>query len=405
LNRFRHPILRSQILESADNFIVNQFGLATFTAAPGGGYVVKTFNFNLFPRDFRNDVSTVAKVFSSEAGSLEYLAQHKFDFNKMVYKGVPFMPLATQERLLKVCSGLVARCGPQQVTSKSRRLSATDAAQAYEHPMLRHMPETAQTRTIRESCMKGAARYAGGRSREGIPAALANHRCRPRLRVDADAQRDRVARVEHRRDARRRRRRERLAARARVLRAARTPPRRRLGALSMHLLPLSRDICKVRMAARARVLGAVRPPPRRRLGCNQVQSRTLSALRAASLIGNVRWRLSTDNATPCALQWRGFHMEKAGRWGDEGIRLTRATAAEAAALEAQEKAAKIAAIRVRSRNTWCMRTLCVSRVTTGLGSPDQIAVQLPAKSLTCAGSARPHQSVGRARRRRQASAT
>lgn len=89
-----------QVRESADKFVINQFGLSAFApeTGGGGGWVARTFNFNLFPRTFY----PVEKVFTCEAGSLEYLAKHNFDFNKMVYKGIPFMPLATQDRLLRV---------------------------------------------------------------------------------------------------------------------------------------------------------------------------------------------------------------------------------------------------------------------------------------------------------------
>ena len=91
---------RAQVRVSAESFVINQFGLAAFAPAAGGGggWEARTFNFNLFPRTFW----PVEKVFTCEAGSLEYLAKHNFDFNKMVYKGIPFMPLATQDRLLRV---------------------------------------------------------------------------------------------------------------------------------------------------------------------------------------------------------------------------------------------------------------------------------------------------------------
>jgi len=62
---------------SAQAFAINQFGVACF-APRGGAFEVQTFNFNLFPRSF----GAVDKRFTSQASSLEYLAKHKFDFNK-----------------------------------------------------------------------------------------------------------------------------------------------------------------------------------------------------------------------------------------------------------------------------------------------------------------------------------
>ena len=88
---------RVQLLESGQNFAINQFGLSAFTLTDTG-YVAKTFNFNIFPRSFRN----IEKVFTCQASSLEYLAKHNFDFNKVVYHGIPFLPLEDQGRLLKV---------------------------------------------------------------------------------------------------------------------------------------------------------------------------------------------------------------------------------------------------------------------------------------------------------------
>ena len=92
------------MLDSANSFVINQFGLAAFARDGNGGYVAKTFNFNLFPREFER----YDKVFTCQAGSLEYLAKHNFDFNKMIYKGVPFMPLEKRDKLLQVCHSTLA---------------------------------------------------------------------------------------------------------------------------------------------------------------------------------------------------------------------------------------------------------------------------------------------------------
>lgn len=37
---------------------------------------------------------TYQKRFLCDAGALEFLSGNKFDFNKFVYEGVPFMPLS-----------------------------------------------------------------------------------------------------------------------------------------------------------------------------------------------------------------------------------------------------------------------------------------------------------------------
>lgn len=82
---------------SAQAFIINQFGMSMFTLVDGA-YVARTFNFNLFPAVYQS----VDKRFMCQSSSLAYLAQHKFDFNKMVYDGIPFMTLEQRDLLLKV---------------------------------------------------------------------------------------------------------------------------------------------------------------------------------------------------------------------------------------------------------------------------------------------------------------
>ena len=71
---------------SAQNFLVSQFGLSTFKFE-NGEYTAKTYNFNIFPKKFMN----FDKRFSCQASSLEFLTEHKFDFNKFIYEGVGYL--------------------------------------------------------------------------------------------------------------------------------------------------------------------------------------------------------------------------------------------------------------------------------------------------------------------------
>lgn len=87
-----------QMHASARQFLVNQFGVAAFTCGADGGYTAKTFNLNIFPRSFQGSETR----FTCQASSLEYLAQHRFDFNKMVYDGIPYLQLAQKRHLLQV---------------------------------------------------------------------------------------------------------------------------------------------------------------------------------------------------------------------------------------------------------------------------------------------------------------
>jgi poly(A)-specific ribonuclease len=86
-----------QVRQSAEGFVINQIGFAAFRLVEEK-WEAKTYNFTIFPREFED----VSKIFSCDSGSLGFLATHKFDFNKMIYKGIPFMSLQQQERLLQV---------------------------------------------------------------------------------------------------------------------------------------------------------------------------------------------------------------------------------------------------------------------------------------------------------------
>eukprot|EP00892_Ulva_mutabilis_P009389 jgi/Ulvmu1/6822/UM031_0026.1 len=91
------PLRYYKMHASARRFLVNQFGVSAFSRSAGGGYTAKTFNLNIFPRSFAGSETR----FTSQASSLEYLAQHNFDFNKMVYDGIPYLQLSHKRRLVQ----------------------------------------------------------------------------------------------------------------------------------------------------------------------------------------------------------------------------------------------------------------------------------------------------------------
>ena len=86
-----------EMLQSSQSFVINQFGLSTF-AWDGTSYKAKTFNFYTFPRPFEE----YQPRFLSEASSLEFLSEHKFDFNKWIYDGIPYMPASLRDRKLEL---------------------------------------------------------------------------------------------------------------------------------------------------------------------------------------------------------------------------------------------------------------------------------------------------------------
>lgn len=86
-----------ELLQSSESFVINQFGLSTFIW-DGTSYSAKTFNFYTFPRSFEE----YQPRFLSEAKSLEFLSEHHFDFNKWIYKGIPYMPGSLRDKKLQM---------------------------------------------------------------------------------------------------------------------------------------------------------------------------------------------------------------------------------------------------------------------------------------------------------------
>jgi poly(A)-specific ribonuclease len=86
-----------QMYRSAQKFLVSQFGLSTFKYS-NGEYTAKTYNFNIYPRKFMN----FDKRFACQASSLEFLTEHKFDFNKFIYDGVGYLSLEQQASMKEV---------------------------------------------------------------------------------------------------------------------------------------------------------------------------------------------------------------------------------------------------------------------------------------------------------------
>uniref|UniRef100_A0A3P9A001 Poly(A)-specific ribonuclease PARN n=1 Tax=Esox lucius TaxID=8010 RepID=A0A3P9A001_ESOLU len=70
------------------DFLLFQFGLCTFTYDEAA-YVIKTFNFYIFPKPF-NRTSPDIK-FICQSSSIDFLASQGFDFNKVFRHGIPYL--------------------------------------------------------------------------------------------------------------------------------------------------------------------------------------------------------------------------------------------------------------------------------------------------------------------------
>ncbi|EPZ32187.1 Ribonuclease CAF1 domain-containing protein, partial [Rozella allomycis CSF55] len=79
----------SKFKDSASNFQILQYGICTFELQDDKKLLAKPFNFYLFPRS--NELLKTDLVFSCQSGSIDFLVNHNFDFNKTFYDGIPFM--------------------------------------------------------------------------------------------------------------------------------------------------------------------------------------------------------------------------------------------------------------------------------------------------------------------------
>mmetsp|Transcript_27351 Transcript_27351/g.64259 ORF Transcript_27351/g.64259 Transcript_27351/m.64259 type:complete len:553 (+) Transcript_27351:119-1777(+) len=75
----------------ASRYSIIQFGICLFHETENGsGYVARPYNFYLFPE---------AGIVTMEGSSINFLRDHKMDFNKWIYEGIPFVNKDGAERL------------------------------------------------------------------------------------------------------------------------------------------------------------------------------------------------------------------------------------------------------------------------------------------------------------------
>lgn len=90
IKRYDSPAQRYALArESVTNFAPLQLGVCAFTRH-GDGWLSRPFNFYSFANDERR--------FMCQASSIAFLAEHKFDFNKLFHSGIPFLSRDSEER-------------------------------------------------------------------------------------------------------------------------------------------------------------------------------------------------------------------------------------------------------------------------------------------------------------------
>uniref|UniRef100_A0A8D0L5E2 Poly(A)-specific ribonuclease PARN n=1 Tax=Sphenodon punctatus TaxID=8508 RepID=A0A8D0L5E2_SPHPU len=98
-NGFDTPEERYQKLKKHSmDFLLFQFGLCTFKYDPTEAkYIMKSFNFYIFPKPF-NRTSPDVK-FVCQSSSIDFLANQGFDFNKVFRNGIPYLNQEEERQL------------------------------------------------------------------------------------------------------------------------------------------------------------------------------------------------------------------------------------------------------------------------------------------------------------------
>ncbi|KAG8231447.1 hypothetical protein J437_LFUL000164 [Ladona fulva] len=99
INAFDHPsVYYSKIRKEGMNFLLIQFGLCTFHYdSLLDKYSHRAFNFYVFP--YSNGRRAFDTTFLCQGSSMEFLAENKFDFNKLFGEGIPFVSFEGEQKL------------------------------------------------------------------------------------------------------------------------------------------------------------------------------------------------------------------------------------------------------------------------------------------------------------------
>ncbi|XP_069839818.1 poly(A)-specific ribonuclease PARN [Dendropsophus ebraccatus] len=87
-----------KLKEHSMEFLLFQFGLCAFTYdSKEEKYIIKSFNFYIFPRPFNR--SSPDKKFVCQSSSIDFLANQGFDFNKVFRDGIPYLNQEEERQL------------------------------------------------------------------------------------------------------------------------------------------------------------------------------------------------------------------------------------------------------------------------------------------------------------------
>lgn len=110
-----------KLREGSKDFLLVQFGLCAFTwQEEEKKYIVKPFNFYVFPRQYGRHTPDVR--FLCQSSSITFLSEQNFDFNKLFREGIPYLKPYDEQKLREHCEKKHAQ---HEITSPS--FTSTDA--------------------------------------------------------------------------------------------------------------------------------------------------------------------------------------------------------------------------------------------------------------------------------------
>ena len=105
-----------KLVNGVKDFTIMQFGMCTFSwDDEQQHYVAKPFNFYIFPKPYNRQMPDMR--FLCQSSSLDFLADQKFDFNKWICEGIPFLLPSDEERLRKMVGANRERPTPSDKSS------------------------------------------------------------------------------------------------------------------------------------------------------------------------------------------------------------------------------------------------------------------------------------------------
>ncbi|KAJ0396532.1 hypothetical protein P43SY_003743 [Pythium insidiosum] len=121
-----------KVKRAGESFLITQFGLSTVHLDEKHEFVVKTWNFYVFPRPY----GSVDERFLCQASSLQFLAEHGFDFNKFIGDGIPFINLARTETMRQRLERRI-----ENLSKPNKQLSLSADGQAFYDDVLAKLGE------------------------------------------------------------------------------------------------------------------------------------------------------------------------------------------------------------------------------------------------------------------------